>query len=343
MTSHNFAKYIVRCLGLILITFTLFSCTYDYFEDENNLRIYVPQIKEGEITNFYIAFHDLAGNHILTRTLEAPFNQNELIKEGILRFKMRPGDVYITCFAEYEDGSVTEGYGFAESFKAKEICIQENYPHSIIHDGYYELRKTNPRILQSRTQVYPIGHPGSADTIVLDIDKKQRFKGKIEVDIIDLPDVVTRIDIAYNGLGTRMKFDNYVGRHGNGDCIFASCDVTSLKNGNKVSINDHLVYPSAGYEFAAATRSVPANSLPLEIYAICYDANNSVIGTFGLTNDEFMALPDSKKPVDEDGNPVQSLILESQQTIKFTFKGFTIFGIDLEGWGDTEHGTVTPM
>ena len=38
-----------RLLGLCLVIFAAVSCTYDYFEDENNFKIYIPQLQDGTI------------------------------------------------------------------------------------------------------------------------------------------------------------------------------------------------------------------------------------------------------------------------------------------------------
>lgn len=84
-------KYTRMTAGILLL-YSLASCTYDYFVDENNLWIYVPQVKEGTIRDFYIAFHDEAGSHMRSSHIYAPFNKNELTLDGTLRFKLKPGE-----------------------------------------------------------------------------------------------------------------------------------------------------------------------------------------------------------------------------------------------------------
>ena len=108
-------KYTRMTAGILLL-YSLASCTYDYFVDENNLWIYVPQVKEGTIRDFYIAFHDEAGSHMRSSHIYAPFNKNELMLDGTLRFKLKPGETSVTCFAQIGDMPVSEGQLYSDSY-----------------------------------------------------------------------------------------------------------------------------------------------------------------------------------------------------------------------------------
>lgn len=120
MTIHTIYRYWRRVLGLCLIAFALIGCTYDYFLDENNFRIYIPQLQTGEIENLTIAIHDSLGKHIVTRNFESPFDNDDLMKKGILRFKLPYGDNFkISCFANYAPDALEIGHPYADSYLQK--------------------------------------------------------------------------------------------------------------------------------------------------------------------------------------------------------------------------------
>ena len=339
MITYKTVKYGRWLLGLCLIIFIMTSCSYDYFEDENNLRIYVPQIEKGEIECFYIAFHDKTGKHTITRQLKSPFTKDELMKQGILRFKLPYGEYSISCFADYTPESITEGNPMTDSYKKQDKTEMD----------IYRSRTSNPRSLFTSAVVYPIGHPDAATLRTIDIDENQCYKGKVISRFEKLPVQVTRIDIYYTGLSTKYNFDSSFGRFSPNDRIFASFDVENHTS-SIITECKNIIDPSAGTSFG---RSAPISKAlqttfaePMELEIKLFDINNNLIGTIPFTADEFehfKANNPSKVPVDQHGNPIESLVLNPQSTIILTFKGFTIVNIQLYGWGDIIDGGATPM
>jgi len=344
-------KYITKILGLCLLvaTLALASCTYDYFRDENNFRLYVPQIKDRSITNFHVAFHNANGDHIITREITAPFDDNDLMRQGILRFKLPPGEgYYITCFADYDPAAVTPGNPYAESSLKKVIDeSRANVYHG--SNTVYTSRTTNPRSLFLTATAYPIGHAESLKEVTADINTDRQYKGRIQLEFIDLPATagIARIDAYYSGLSTNYYFDGTFRRFTTDDRIRGSYLTADYQSGNTVTTDD-VINPSTGTYFGSATRMPEVGSPlldpnPLELELHLYDASDNSIGVITFTKDDFDLLADDKKPTDGYGAPVSSLVLESQQTIKFTFKGFTLIGIEMAGWGDINEGSTTPI
>lgn len=346
MTTHNVVKYGRWLLGLCLIIFTMTSCTYDYFADENNFRLYVPQIESGEITNFYIAMHDASGRHVLTREISAPFDKDELMKQGILRFKMPYGKNYtVSCFANYATEATTPGSPYTDSYLKKTLVDGTNI---------YSSRTTNPRSFLSTATVYPIGHPEAAIAKVVNIDQNQCYKGQVIVNFKELPTFVSRIDIYYKGLATRYNFDGTFDRFTPDDQILVSFNTADYTSGNMVTFTD-IINPSAGVNpFGTmgplqprATRASAAPSgEPLELEMRLFDVAGTSVGTIPFADDDFQRLKTddpANVPTDADGNPVDHLVLEPQKRIIFTFKGFTMISIEIKGWGDIIGGGSTPM
>lgn len=348
MTTHKIVKYERWLLGLYLIIFTMIitSCSYDYFEDENNFRLYVPQIENSEITNFYISIHDASGRHVLTREINAPFDNDELMKQGILRFKLPYGKDYtVTCFADYATEATTPGNPYADSYLKKT---------SVDGTFVYASRTTNPRSFLSTATVYPIGHPEAAIARVVNIDQKQCYKGKVIVNFKELPTFVSRVDIYYKGLATKYNFNGTFDRFSPSDLILASFKTSDYTSGNIVSFED-IINPSAGVnpfgmmdplQPLITKASYAPSGEPLELEMRLFDAVGTNVGTIPFTDDDFQRLKNENSantPTDADGNVLDHLVLEPQKTIIFTFKGFTIISIELRGWGDIIGGGSTPM
>lgn len=341
MITYNMVKYGRWLLGLCLMIFMMTACTYDYFEDENNLRVYVPQIERGEIDLFYISFHNKAGKHILTRQLVAPFTKDDLMKQGVLRFKLPYGEYNVSCFADYTPESIIEGNSFSDSYQKKD---------PVDHPDVYLSRTTNPRSFLTTATVYPIGHPESTVHRTINIDDNQRYKSKIVTKFEELPAAITRIDIYYKGLATKYLFNGIFDRFSLNDRILASFDVASNTVGNITECHD-VINPSVGTVFGtmaplnrAANHSISQE--PLELDIRFFDINNNLIGAIPFTTtdfEDFKINHPTKVPVDDAGNPIESLVLKPQNTILFTFKGFTVIGIQLYGWGDIIEGGATPM
>ncbi len=356
MVTYKFWKYI-KLSGLCLMISVLSSCTYDYFQDENNFLLYVPQVKDQTITRFYVAFHSEDGTHVLTREITAPFfdpsryNDVEKLKEGILRFKLPPGRNYtISCFADYAPGSISVGNPFGESSQTKTLDTSEENVY-VRSENVYESRTTHPRSLFLTATAYPIGHPDSQKPVEANIDETRFFKGDVILSFIDLPDFVSRIDTYYSGLSTAYHFDGTFRNFSYGDRIRGSYDRASNQAGNVVETDDPI-NPSAGTYFGmdAGSRSPSSRAgvlsptpVPLELEIQLYDDFGNMVGVIPFTQADFENLSDDKKPVDENGNPVTSLVLESQESIKFTFKGFTVIKIEVAGWGGVSQGGTTPM
>lgn len=341
MTTHTIFSHLQRVLRFCLMTFALTACTYDYFEDEQNFRIYVPQIKNGEIKNLYVAFHDSAGRHLMTREIIAPFDKDELMIQGILRFKLPPGKNYtISCFADYDPNAPTRGELYANSHMGKTLIESTNI---------YASRTTNPRSYLSTIQVYPIGHPMAFKSVEVNIEKEQCYKGKVAVNFRKLPSLVSRIDMYYKGLSTKYRFDGTLDRFASDNQIKASFNTSDYLSAETVKWVD-VLNPSAGLVGVGvhnpSTPQSVATAEPLELEIHLIDATNNIAGTIRFTRDDFKRLKEedpTKVPVGADGNPLDHLVLEPQQTISFTFEGFTLIKIDLVGWGDIGQGGTSPM
>ena len=344
-------KYTRMTAGLLLL-YSLASCTYDYFEDENNLWIYVPQVKEGTIRDFYIAFHDEAGSHMRSSHIYAPFDKNELMLDGTLRFKLKPGEASVTCFAQIGDMPVSEGKPYTDSYLSAKPVEGAEHTFSPIPTGTDTQPKGTsagkptapglPRFLKTRLSLYPIGHPEAKNKHTIDISEENTYNGKITNEFKDFAGMgVTRIEIHYTGLATRLCFDGHFDNFTPQDKMQVSYDLhVAGQAGPDYNFSENY-FPSSGYDIDAP--DAPETTLiPLKVVTYFYDGNN-IIGRFsfdsGSLNDGSL-----NPPVDENGDKIDGpLFLKPGTQLTFTYKGFTLVAIKLSDWGDIGSGGTTDM
>jgi hypothetical protein len=308
------------------------SCTYDYFEDETNFRLYVPQIERGEISRFYVSFHRMdgrdEGEHVLTREVSAPFDQNETLQQGILKFKLPPGQYEISTFADYDPDMISMGEHLSASRKI--VASYGTDPDT------YALNNTQPRALFLRgTTVYPINHPDGQIPVEADIDEECRFKGRILCRFLNLPSSITSAEVTYRGLATRYDFDGVFRRFTDGDALRDSHPITT--SGNATISN--YIYPSTGVSHGADNGYID-NGLPIEL-SIAFYGGSSRVGEASFTSADLATIDPANLPK-RNGIPVtDELLLYPRDEVEFLFKDWVILGIDLHPWGEINSGGTT--
>ncbi|MDR1671021.1 MAG: hypothetical protein LBR57_00705 [Alistipes sp.] len=332
MVKSGLKHYLARLSGALLLLTAAGSCTYDYFEDETNFRLYVPQIKNREITNFYVSFHRLDGKdtkqHVITRQVSAPFDDNELLAtEGIMKFKLPPGKYEISTFADYNGGMITVGEHFDASRKVAASYGEENV---------YAVTESRPRALFLRnTQVYPINAPETYIPVEADIDESCLFKAGVTCRFIDLPENVTSAVVTYGGLATTFDFRGVFGRFTPDDVLRQSHPFTV--NGEQVIISD-LIYPSVGVGHGAVDDHTD-NGLGIELSIVFY-GGTSRVGEASFTSADLSSLPEDKLPTRNDEVVRDLLVLYPRDQVEFVFKDWFLTGIDLVPWEGIDPGEV---
>jgi hypothetical protein len=329
MEANIFRKKIARLSGLCLIIAAV-SCTYDYFEDETNFWVYVPQIERSEISNFYISIHSTDGRHVLTRQEETPFDRDVMMRRGILRFKLAPGNYRVSCFADYTRNAITEGNPLETSYMRQ--------PDDDTERGTYRATASMPRVLfMNNVAAYPLEHPEAKSPPEADIDASRIFKGRIVCNFKDLPSAIDRVDIFYRGVATKYRFDGVFDRFTTDDVVHGQFNTADCLSNGAVSCSS-LVYPSAGTSFGADTQYAD-NGLNVGLQ-IRFMQGFDTAGTASFDFVDLASLPPANRPTDAWGNPVTDLILYPLQTIIFNFSGFTLVGVNLETWDNIDIGGV---
>lgn len=361
MTTHIFAKYIRGLLGLYLMIFAFTSCTYDYFLDENNFKLYVPQIKGGEISVLYVAIHDKAtGRHVLTREIKAPFDTDENTQQGILRFKIPYGEYYVSCFADYPTPSAApERVEHDNSYiSAERTAIANQYRPGL----------GDTRMLISTATALPIGHPDAAIPLLLDMNDSTKFRGIVTVRFKSLPNIAgkipDKIEIVYKGNATKIGFNGNMKRFTQQDNFTRQFQAApNPTDQNRVTCSTYIT-PSEGAFFGwspkplqpVVTRSstpapLAAALTPIELEIHLY-SGDSHLGAVTFGQEEFRHYQYSAAgedvvmdvdPVTGDRVRADKLTLKPRQNITIDIDGLVVVGVKLMGWDDVTGGEITPI
>lgn len=326
-------KQIRTYLGLLAgcaLAATVASCTYDYFEDENNFYLYVPQIEDRTIENFFVAFHDASsGAHMRSRMVRREeFDADTLITRGLLRFKFPAGAALtMTCFADLSpEDVVSSGEAYADSHVSLPA-------HGQLQDGY--LPTEDFRALSDEVSVLPIGHPDAQKPHTADMNERLLHKACINVHFKNLPAQVASVEVSYTGLGHCLHFDGLTMAHSEACRIVSHYRIAEAEREGELLKFHDMHYASHGSDIfaaAAASRAAAANDIPLGATLHFRDASGASMGVTAVTEADFTRL-----------NPDFDGYLSPRESITLLFDQFVLIGLELESWGDITEGEPTPM
>lgn len=322
----NKGKYI---LGALLFSGMIASCTEDYFLDENNYWIYVPEIRERTVQDFYVAFHDTEGNHLRTRYFSGADFDEPYVTDGIIRSKLKVGEVNVMCFSQLNSLCVTGGQPLAKSYLSLLPVDGKS--------GLYRRPGADCRIFHKVRTVYPIGHPDAQLRDEIRMDENTVCTGSIVLEFKKLPEMVDRVEVFYAGLATRMNFDGTLGVFTPSDRVWAS--YAPLRQTTVERFSDHFLPSAGGLITPRPEETTPLDGrTPLTLEVIFYQGDQTV-GRLTENN-----LGGDHPVTDDKGNPLSGeIFLEARQTICLHFEGFTLMSIELTDWGGINPGETTPV
>ncbi len=317
MKTNNPQNTLLRRLALAVTAIvTMWSCTYDYFVDESNLRIYIPQIVSQEIDNVLVTVHDASG--VLQGSLpllEAPFGF--YATDGIISFKVPIGEGYrVSCFANVDPNSDYNIGSFVESYIGEPKAD---------NDGQMYYAGSDVRmVLLDNITAYPLNYPDSMLVRTANLNDSTEYKAGLYCSFSGLPDNVQYIKASYY-TGTHIYFDGIYRRKTDGWVTVDGLYTPTVQDTLKV-IPVMPVFASPGVHYADSTIYDSAREkVNLDIYY--YDSSMNLIGrTYPIgENDDFDygTLPD--------GTPWDG-VLQPNQLACFHISGFLAVGISLKPW-----------
>ncbi len=316
---NNFNNIRAGLLMLVVLAST-WSCTYDYFVNENNFRVYVPQLVEGSIDNVLVSVHDSTGAHMSSVFLQAPFDTYG--SDGYISFKLPVATGYkVSCFAQIDPDSYSAGQNYNNSY------ITE--PASDSEAGMFTAGPDFRVLLFEGITAYPLNY--QEEVLVADLNEETARKAGAYCRFIGLPSNVASMDI-YLQVSTKMYYDG-IYRRDSGAWVKYTHEV---ENYNSTNYETEVIeiFASAGTHYSDSSLNESGREL-VDIYINYYDENGNLVGrTLSIASGSDIPA------YDEDGNDWDRL-LDPNMLVCFVFQGFTLTDITLQDWEDIIEGGTT--
>lgn len=208
-------KLLVVALSSLLLASLYASCTYDYFVDETNYRVYVPEVANGLVSDCYVAVYDENGHLVRVRHAGWPNDNDPRTAIGIFSFHLQPGKYTTYCYANVGDMQLTGSKSVDESFLAmKELTPSSGNPreHAYAQPSDVVFQKLTPEI-------------GKTLQVKIDTTSLEKYVGRITVRFKNMPvslSQVARVQLEATGVATQQYFhrDTLTSRFTKDDYLF---------------------------------------------------------------------------------------------------------------------------
>lgn len=319
--SYKHKKMIKKyCMCRIYPIITLFafsyfsSCTYDYFEDENNYVVYVPKADKNKTTNDYriedLAIYIYNDNLQRERYSYTPFDETPRSAAGNFHFKLYPGAYNVYTFTNLSNINFLE----LNTQSTARFDLLKNT------DGYY----LEPSAIQVEYTTPTILFPGPIVTDIVPFEKS--FTGRICIAFKNLTSLnpsltmnnISKIKIEAEGVGVSQYFSLIT------DSIYTRS--SRYSDQDKMLINSEIsANPYKDFEFGLANNYLPSpiqsQSTPIRLDLRFINNSNQEIHSL------FIDL------VDSSNNPK---ILHTNETIVVEVDGDNVHIISLDDPADWE-------
>lgn len=230
MRKNRLLIVLVTC---VTVLFSITSCTYDYFADETNYLVFVPEVLDNSITDCRVMVYTESGKLVRERYAAAPWGKDPREQIGLFGFRLPQGDYKVYCYTN------TDSVYFSEtgSLESSHFALKEK---EIGSDMYIEpsdilFHKLTPTII----------HPGilKTDTAVV-----KKYTGRITVRFKNFPADASRIEHV-NLRAERaatvqyLKEDTLTARYSEHDMMYALGKLPVQQTSGVVEV-DHLFLPT---------------------------------------------------------------------------------------------------
>jgi hypothetical protein len=219
----------ITCITILLL-YT--ACTYDYFEDETNYIVYVPEVRNKTVDGCRVMIYDKSGLLVGDKATTVSTSDRKL-DQGVFAFRLPVGDYKVYCYAN------TDGISFSGE------SALETSAFSLLGNGTAGTYLQPSDVFYDKSE-HAVQHPGilCSDTVAI-----ERYVGRITVRFknfpFDLADL-SKIDLVAEGIASRqyLKHDTLTSRIADGDIMIHTDGIgaTSLSGG--VLEVDHRYFPS---------------------------------------------------------------------------------------------------
>lgn len=223
--------FLMGCCA-VLLALGGWSCTHDYFEDQTNYQLFVPEVLDKSVSDCRVLVYDQSGALAGERYAGAPFDDDTRIASGLFAFRLPPGRYTVYCYVN------TAGVEFDSPGSLASACFrqirleeaEEPEAHSQPSDVCWE--KLAPDVT-----FYGL----TTDTAVL-----ERYVGRVTVRFRNFPHPVAgiaRSRLCASQIATRQPLaaDTVTARDTEMDCMLSVDPLAPQSQDFEV---EHLYFPS---------------------------------------------------------------------------------------------------
>jgi len=154
------------------------SCTYDYFEDETDYQVFVPEVQDRSVGDCRVLVYDAGGTLVGMRHAVSPYTGDPRTGAGLFSFRLPPGEYRVYCYAN------TDSFRFEGRERLDTSAFLLNR-HPAAQDAY-----AAPSDLLFQSFLPSIAAPGLLQT---DTARLERYTGRVTVRFRHFPGDVSRV------------------------------------------------------------------------------------------------------------------------------------------------------
>ena len=191
----------MRKNGLLIVLFTcllslfgIISCTYDYFEDETNYQVYVPEVVANSITDCRVMVYTEDGVLVKERYAVGPsWGSDPREQTGLFSFRLPPGKYQVYCYTNTD--SIT--FSDVRSLETAAFHLNEKpgVANTHVHPSDILYQKLTPAII----------HPGM---LKIDTAAVEKYTGRITVRFKNFPanqSLVSHVELNAKGAAVMQQ------------------------------------------------------------------------------------------------------------------------------------------
>ena len=103
----------------VAVLLSLASCTYDYFEDETNYQVFVPEVLNKTVSDCRVLVYNDAGTLVGARYATSPWDKDPRMEAGLFSFRLTPGEYKVYCYTNTDSLTFVDG--------TEQICTTFGY------------------------------------------------------------------------------------------------------------------------------------------------------------------------------------------------------------------------
>lgn len=93
----------------VAVLLSLASCTYDYFEDETNYQVFVPEVLNKTVSDCRVLVYNDAGTLVGARYATSPWDKDPRMEAGLFSFRLTPGEYKVYCYTNTDSLTFVDG------------------------------------------------------------------------------------------------------------------------------------------------------------------------------------------------------------------------------------------